>query len=105
MPIARSAWLAARRASEQAERAGAVDRLGARVRAEFCVDVADVGPDGVDREVQLRGNFGRREVAGQVAEHLELACAEGFFERTGCGEWCDAAVEDVDDVGEELRVG
>src|SRR4051812_47319793 len=71
-------WLAARSAAEQAEGAGPVDRLGTRVRAELCVDVADVGPDGVGRQVQLDGDLGSREVAGQVAEDLELARAEGF---------------------------
>ena len=44
---------------QQAERAGLLDGLVAPVRAELVVDVAHVGLDGVDRQVELVGDLGR----------------------------------------------
>src|SRR5262249_58669123 len=49
-----------RAGGQQAEGPGAGDGLGSVVRAELGVQVADVGPDGVVRDVQLAADLLRR---------------------------------------------
>ena len=66
---------------QQAELARTVDRLGAAVRVELGVDVAQVRPDRVRRDEQLGGDVGRAEVAGQVADDAELGLAELLAQR------------------------
>ena len=51
---------------EQAEPAGALDRLSAGVGIQLRVDVALVGADGVRGDAELVGDLPRLEVAGQV---------------------------------------
>src|SRR6185295_4928240 len=57
---------------EQAEAAGALDRLGATVRAEFGEEVAYVRPDRVHRQGQLAGDLRRGQVGREVTQHIRL---------------------------------
>jgi hypothetical protein len=50
---------------EQAQAAGVLDRLGTTVRAKLGVEIADVCLDGVRRQVQLPGDFRRRQMGRQ----------------------------------------
>ena len=50
---------------EQAQRASALDRLGAPVYVELVVDVAHVRLDGARREVQLGGDLGADRLLGR----------------------------------------
>ena len=68
---------------QQAELAGAGDRLAAAVGVELGVDVAHVRPDRVGRDEQLGGDLGRLEVAGQVAQDAQLGVAELVAQRGG----------------------
>ena len=60
---------------QQAEGSGARDGVGSPVRAELGVQVAHMGADGVDRDVQLAGDLRPREIGRQVAQHAQLALA------------------------------
>jgi LuxR family transcriptional regulator, maltose regulon positive regulatory protein len=68
---------------EQAQVAGPGDRLGPVVGAELGVEVAHVGLDGVDRDVQLAGDFRPGQVGRQVAQHAQLAVAQRFHRQPG----------------------
>ena len=69
---------------EQAQSAGAVHGLMAAVDAELGVQVARVGADGVDREEQLTGDLGSRELGRQVAQDADLALAERLAQAPSC---------------------
>src|SRR5687767_10373061 len=76
---------AAGRRSEQTERACVLDRLGAPVCVELGVDMPHVRLDRAGRDVQLGGDLGRGQVAGQIAEHAELALAQVLVQLNGLG--------------------
>ena len=67
--------------AQEAELVRAGDSVAAGGHAELREDVLRVGPQGVDRDVQLAGDVRAGEVAGEEAEHLELAVAERLDER------------------------
>jgi hypothetical protein len=75
-PPARSRRGAARGGGEQAQGAGARDRPSPPVRAELRVQVAHVGSDDVQRDVQFAGDLRHGEVGRQVAQDPDLAVAE-----------------------------
>src|SRR5215469_5920795 len=58
---------------EQAQVAGPGDGLGPAVGAKLGVQVADMGLDGIGRDIQLAGDFRPGQVGGQVAQHAQLA--------------------------------
>jgi hypothetical protein len=63
-----------------------------------------VGVDGVQRDRQLPGDLGPGEVGRQVAQHAQLASAE-LFGRSGSGGVAGgAAVDGVEDVGDQRGV-
>jgi hypothetical protein len=66
---------------QQAEGTGARDGLRSAVRAELGVQVAQVGPDGVTRDVQLAGDLRPGQVGRQVAQHPDLAVAQRLRRR------------------------
>src|SRR6266567_6698071 len=68
----------ARGGGEQAQGPGPLDGLVPPVHAQLVVYVPHVGLDGVHRQVELVGHFGRGELGGQVAQHPDLAVAERF---------------------------
>src|SRR3954468_15664361 len=61
---------------DQTERTRSLDRLVAAVRVELVVDVAQVGPDGVHRQVELPGDLRHGQAGGQVAQDAALRLAE-----------------------------
>ena len=61
---------------EEPELARASDRFGAAVRVELRVDVTEVRLDRVDRDLELGGDLGRLQVAGQVPENTQFGGAE-----------------------------
>src|SRR5712691_1219735 len=61
---------------EQPQLASAVDRLGAAVHAELGVDVAHVRLHRAEREVEFTPDLGGGKVAGQEAEHAQLALGQ-----------------------------
>src|SRR4029450_3116994 len=77
---AESARTATGREETELPRAG--DRLGAAVRVELCVDVAQVGPHRVGRDEELARDLGRLEVARQVADDAQLSLAELLVRRS-----------------------
>src|ERR1700745_3582639 len=81
--------------------------FGSPVDAELGVDVAHVGLDGAEREVELPADLGRGEVAWQVSEHTQLAFAQVLAQlRPLAGrssQW--RAIEHVEDVRDQRRVG
>jgi hypothetical protein len=91
---------------QQAEGPGAGDGLGPGVRAELAVQVADVGPDGVVREVQLAGDLGHGQVGGQVAQQPDLAIAQRLQRRLRPGRRRGerASGEQAEDVGDQGSV-
>src|SRR4029079_15439595 len=68
----------ARGGRRQAEGAGLLDGLVPAVHAELVVEVAHVGLDRVDRQVQLTRDLRGGELGGQVAQHPRLGVAERF---------------------------
>ena len=52
------------RPGEQAELAGAGDRLGPVGGVEFAVDALDLASDGVDRNIQLAADLAGRQLRG-----------------------------------------
>ena len=61
---------------EKPEPASALDRFGATVHFELRIDVTHVRLDRAGRQVELGGDLGRGQVAGQEAENAELAVAQ-----------------------------
>src|ERR1700750_1011997 len=68
---------------EQAEGAGALDRLGATVRAELVEEVAYVRPDCVHRYGQLAGDLRHGQVGRQVTQHPDLGLAQRIYQAKG----------------------
>ncbi len=79
-------------AIEQAERFCARDRVRSRCYAQLAVQLADVGLDGVQRDVQPRADLALGETGREAPQHGELGRA-GFLDegrssgiRSGGGE-------------------
>jgi hypothetical protein len=92
-----------RRGCQQAEGTGARNGLGAPVCAELGVQVAQVGADGVVRDVQLARDLRRGQVGRQVAEHVQLAVAQRLPRRLRVGGRWGGPVsrEQAEDVGDQ----
>ncbi len=75
----------------------------ATARIELGVDVADVGVDRVDGDVERKRDLGSCEVRRQVAQDAKLAWAEFLRLRQGAAVGARGlrALQPVDDVGEE----
>src|SRR5690348_9979240 len=54
----------------------APDGGGAIARTELGVDIADVGVDRVDRNVELARDLGSRQVCRQIPQYAQLAWAQ-----------------------------
>ena len=60
---------------------GVTDQLGGAREAELLLHPGFVRADGLDREVELLGDLGRRAPGGEQAEDLELAVREQAVRR------------------------
>ena len=81
------------RALEQAERFGARDRVRPRRSVELAVQLARVGLDGVQRDVEPPGNVASRETGREAPQHSKLGWAWFLDEVTVSGiRSCDGQV-------------
>ena len=78
---------------EQAERFGARDRVRSRGYVQLAVQLAGVGLDGVQRDVELLADLTSGETAREASQHRELGRA-GFLD--------DVAVSDIRSRGGEV---
>src|SRR3979411_2782987 len=84
----------------------APDGGGAIARTELGIDIADVGADRVDRNVELARDLGSRQICRQIPQYAQLAWAQvlRWRQELSLGARRRCASQHVGDVGEESAV-